>query len=133
MKATSKLIIVAVVILIMVALVSLTYNFTLNITPRSVKAVSFTAASCDETLDGVRAFRFTIRNAGSEVIGASEIAVFLDGSMMEESPPFYDISPDNVDQERTFINKTAAQGKAGDHVIMVSAPGGDVSRTVKCT
>jgi len=110
----------------------LTYNFTLNITPKGVKSVSLTAVSCDELVDGVRTFKFTIRNGGSETIASSEIAVFLDGSMMEEKPTFSDIYPSDVDQEKSFTNKTVAQGKSGDHTIMVSSPGGDVSKIVRC-
>ena len=100
MKGTSRLIIVGLVIVIMVALVSLTYNFSLNITPKGTKSVSLIAASCDEIVDGSRTFKFTMRNSGNEIIRASELAVFLDGSMMEENPVFSDIRPEDVDQER---------------------------------
>ena len=132
MKGTSRLLIVGAVVLIMVALISLTYNFTLNITPKGAKSISLNAVSCDELVDGVRTFKFTIRNGGSETITSSEIAVFLDGSMMEENPPFSDIYPSDIDQEKSFTNKTSTQGKAGDDTIMVSSPGGDVSKIVRC-
>lgn len=134
MKGLSKLVTLSLVVLIMVIIVSLTYNFTLYFAcPTNAKSISFVAASCDELEEGNdRTFKFTIRNAGSEIIEASELAVFLDGSMMDETPSFSNILSSTVDVEKSFTNKTPVQGISGEHVIKVSSPSGDVSKNVIC-
>jgi len=129
MKAISKLVAVPLVILIMIILVSLTYNYAINSSPQ--KQVLFLSASCSELDDGERVFTFDIRNSGPDIIKSSEISVFIDGFEASLELPFNNIQP-NSNEERFAKSKTEIQRISGEHNIRIKTPGFETHKTVIC-
>ena len=129
MKAISKLVAVPLVILIMIILVSLTYNFAINSSPQ--KQVLFLSASCSELGDGERVFTFDIRNPGPNIIKSSEISVFIDGFEASLEVSFNDIQP-NSNEERFAKSKTEIQRISGEHNIRIKTSGFEAQKTVIC-
>jgi archaellum component FlaF (FlaF/FlaG flagellin family) len=149
MRGISTILAVILIVIIVVAMISLTYTFAVNLftttttgaeeqtsatTERMLKGVTFASASCDA---GNNIIRFTIRHTGSVDIESGELAAFIDGSKadFENSAgsliTAVPLDSGQVSDEFNYTSTTDYQD--GDKVkITVSAPAGEVERTVTC-
>jgi len=142
MKGISAILAVILIVLIVVAMISLTYTFAANLftttttgateqttatAERMLKSVTFASASCS---GGV--IRFTIRHTGTVDIKANELASFDNVVGKITTTPL--IEDEELDSG-TISNQFVYDGSysADQEVkITVSAPAGEVEKTVTC-
>lgn len=137
MKAISKLVAVPLVILIMIILVSLTYNYAYNEGVKNtecsresplINPFSLEEITCQELNEqGIRIFDFTIKQTSNSGLPITFFGVLLDGMLMQENPEF---SKDILSYQ--IESATEEQGSSGEHVITVFGPNGKQSKTVIC-
>ena len=136
MKAISKLVAVPLVILIMIILVSLTYNYAYNEGTKNTEcsstgplltSFSLEGITCQELNEqGTRIFDFTIKQTGTG-LPIAFFGVLLDGMIIQENPEF---SKDVLSYQIESV--TEQQGSSGEHTITVFGPNGKQSKTVIC-
>ncbi|NIM46689.1 MAG: hypothetical protein GTN40_00840 [Candidatus Aenigmarchaeota archaeon] len=146
MKGISTILAMILIVIIVVALIGLTYTFavglfgtatagateqTAAVTERLQKSVAIVASSC--SISGANAtYRFTLKNTGTMTVEAASLKAFVDGTLIQGAS-FEDIPKGQIDtQERAFTNETASQGTAITHTLRIAAPAGEVDSSVTC-
>jgi hypothetical protein len=136
MKGISEILAMILIVIIVVALIGMTYTFatglfsttsnatqaqTNQVTSNMGKTVSIVASSCT-----AGSYKFSIRNTGPNTIKGTELAAFADGSQLTVT--FVDQTSGNVTQYTS-----SSGGTAVPHTLRVSAPAGEVQTQVTCT
>jgi FlaG/FlaF family flagellin (archaellin) len=139
MKGISEILAMILIVIIVVALIGMTYTFatglfsstsevtknqTTQITGNMGKSVSIVAAKCMSGATGN--YTFSIRNTGSNSIADTELAAFADGSKLTVT-----FSALPVGQIMQF-NSTNFNIGSNPHTLKVSAPAGEVQTTLTC-
>ena len=143
MKGISTILATVLIVIIVVALVSLTYTFAVGLfttsargatsgtealTKRLQQSVEFVGASC--TVGGSDNVKFTIRHSGTVAMIAGDLNALADGSVVSTLPAITGVAMDKGDLREFNFTKTVTSGQ--DVLITVSAPAGAVDRTVTC-
>jgi FlaG/FlaF family flagellin (archaellin) len=139
MKGISTILAMILIVIIVVALIGMTYTFavglfsstaqtteqqTQQITGNMGKSVAIVAAKCNTT---TRTYTFSIRNTGTSTIITSELAALADSTLLTVT--FGDLT---VGQVREFTSSALTSLPAGSHTLKISAPAGEVQETVTC-
>jgi archaellum component FlaG (FlaF/FlaG flagellin family) len=148
MKGISTILAMILIVIIVVALIGLTYTFAVSlfstttsgateqttaVTTRLQKSVAIVARDC-QISGATTTFYFTLKNTGTLDITSTELRAFVDGTQITSGAiTFNDIPKGEVDTEINFDNETASQGTAGTHTLRISAPAGEVDTTVTCS
>jgi FlaG/FlaF family flagellin (archaellin) len=143
MKGISTILAMILIVIIVVALIGLTYTFavglfstttggatqqTTAVTQRLQKSATIVSASCGSLSGSSRNFKFTIKNTGTLPIKDTEQAVFQDD--VKATLTFSQLESGALTNEYTFANVSKAD--AGDHLIKLSVPAGEVTYSVTC-
>ena len=146
MKGISTILAMILIVIIVVALIGLTYTFavglfttttggateqTSQITEQMQKSVYIVAARCNGTSNNLN-FNFTLKNTGTQNIVQNDLKVFVDDSVQT----FY-LSPATLTKGSTSdqINMTVtnpALVSNKEFTLKVSAPAADVEKKVTC-
>jgi FlaG/FlaF family flagellin (archaellin) len=136
MIGISEILAMILIVIIVVALIGMTYTFatglfstttnatqaqTGQITSNMGKTVSIVSAKCTVGTN----YQFSIRNTGPNQILSTELAAFADGAQLTVT--FSNLASGQVTQ---FTGTPA--GAAGPHTLKVSAPAGEVQAQVTC-
>ena len=139
MKGISTILAMILIVIIVVALIGMTYTFavglfssttqateqqTQQITGNMGKTISIVAAKCSTT---TRTYTFSLRNTGTSTITSTELAAFADNSLLTVT--FADLT---IGQVREFTSGALASLPAGTHTLRVSSPAGEVQESVTC-
>jgi FlaG/FlaF family flagellin (archaellin) len=141
MKGISEILAMILIVIIVVALIGMTYTFatglfstttnatqqqTNQVTGNMGKTVSIVAAKCNAGTNYV----FSIRNTGPNAIQATELAAFVDGSLLSMAGSgFATQASGNITQ---YTSSTAGGAAGTTHTLKVSAPAGEVQTQVTC-
>ena len=141
MKGISTILAMILIVIIVVALIGLTYTFaiglfqtttegasstTTDITERMQKSAVISSATCDAS-DNID---FTIRATGSGDIDAAEIYAFIDEKPLNLGSTAVDVASGTISSEMTGTGVTLT---AGVHTLKVSVPAGESpSYSVTC-
>jgi len=143
MKGISTILAMILIVIIVVALIGLTYTFavglfstttggatqqTTAVTERLQKSGTIVSASCGAA-GATRTFKFTIKNTGTLQIKDTEQAVFQDD--VKATVTFAALDAGALSNEYTFTNVSKAD--AGAHSIKLSVPAGEVTYSVTCS
>jgi FlaG/FlaF family flagellin (archaellin) len=141
MRGISTILAVILIVIIVVAMISLTYTFAVNLftstttgaeeqttatAERMLKSVTFASASCvGDTI------RFTLRHTGTVDIESGDLAAFIDGLKVTSTP---NIETEELESGKlsSEFNYTGTYSSDQEVKIRVSAPAGEVERTVTC-
>ena len=147
MKGISTILAMILIVIIVVALIGLTYTFAVGlfstttsgatqqtsaVTERLQKSATIVSASCASGTTE-RNFTITIKNTGTLKILSTEMAVFQDDTRVSS---FY-VSPADLDAGKLsdtpikFMNVSVAN--SGNHLIKLSVPAGEVTYTATCS
>ena len=149
MKGISTILAMILIVIIVVALIGLTYTFAVGlfgtatsgatgqtqaVTERLQKSVAIIASNCVRETSGAANFSFTLKNTGTMTVEGGTLKAFLDGALISSvNPSFADIPKGEIDpNEHRFENTTATNGLAGSHTIRIAAPAGEVDSAVTC-
>jgi FlaG/FlaF family flagellin (archaellin) len=143
MKGISEILAMVLIIIIVVALIGMTYTFatglfstTANVTQTQTdtvtknmgKSVSIIAATCKA--GAITNYTFSLRNTGTNAIASNELAVFVDGTKLSAT---VNSLPNAGGVNQTIAaNDTPAQGGAATRTLKVSAPAGEDLTQVTC-
>jgi FlaG/FlaF family flagellin (archaellin) len=146
MKGISTILAMILIVIIVVALIGLTYTFavglfstttsganeqTTAITERMQKSISIVAARCNSTNDYVY---FTLKSTGTTNITQVDLSAFI-----ADTPVSFTLSPAPLAAGLTSNQMNASAIAAGvnlanqEYTFKVSAPAADVSTKVTCT
>jgi FlaG/FlaF family flagellin (archaellin) len=144
MKGISTILATILIVIIVVALVSLTYTFAVGLfttsargatagtealTKRLQQSVEFVSASCDKTNDNVN---FTIRHSGTVAMIAGDLTALIGGSQVTTEPSIATTAMDSGDVKSFGYHSATDYTSGQDIILTVSAPAGSVDRTVTC-
>jgi archaellum component FlaF (FlaF/FlaG flagellin family) len=140
MKGISTILAMILIVIIVVALIGMTYTFavglfsttanatqqqTNQVTSNMGKTVAIASAKCNPGAN----YQITLRNTGSNTIGGGELSAFVDGTLINinfgagltsgQIAPFTSTAP-----------TAFSDGKS--HTLRVSAPAGEVEAQVTC-
>jgi FlaG/FlaF family flagellin (archaellin) len=139
MKGISEILAMILIVIIVVALIGMTYTFatglfstttnatqqqTGQITSNMGKTVSIMAAKCNTT-----GYFFAIRNTGPNTIKSTELAAFADGAILS-GVSFADLTASQVSAQLSGTPGAAAG--SGQHTLKVSSPAGEVQTQLTC-
>jgi len=148
MKGISTILATILIVIIVVALVSLTYTFAVGLFTTSAKgATAGTEAlakrlqqsveivgdgSCNAVTNNIT---FSIRNSGTENIGAGSLSVLIAGKLISDASTAPNItaatmSPGQLKQFSAWTEDDLTTGNS--YTLTVSAPAGSVDKTVSC-
>ncbi len=152
MKGISTILAMILIVIIVVALIGLTYTFAVGLfsttttaassqvsatTERLQKTVSISSAMCKNTTPTNFIVNFTIRHIGAEPIKASELAAILDGSLISSN--VYDASSGsgitinnvglNTGETKAF-NYLGTRASTAVRTLVVSSPAGDITHVL---
>ncbi len=148
MKGISTILATILIVIIVVALVSLTYTFAVGLFTTSAKgATAGTEAltkrlqqsveiigdgSCNAVTNNIT---FSIRNSGTENIGTGSLSVLIAGKLISDSNTVPNItaatmSPGQLKQFSAWSGDDLTAGT--DYTLTLSAPAGSVDKTVSC-
>jgi archaellum component FlaG (FlaF/FlaG flagellin family) len=145
MKGISTILAMILIVIIVVALIGLTYTFavglfssttqgastqTQTVTQNMQKSANIIAASCGSLSGSTRTFKFTLKNIGTLTVAAADQTVFQDGVKVT-SVTFTDLPSSQVSDEYSFTNIT--QANAGSHELKISSPAGIFAYPVTCS
>lgn len=146
MKGISTILATIMIVIIVVALVSLTYTFAVNLFGSSTQPISSSVASTNQKIDqrisfvvnptcqnvsGTWTITFSIRHEGSTyVINKTDITVLFDNTPVTTSGWNNPMTPGSV-ESLTFTNSSAVDW-SGSNTLVVSAPASPISATVTC-
>ena len=150
MKGISTILAMILIVIIVVALIGLTYTFavglfgtattgateqTAAVTTRLQKTVAIVASSCEDgtTEDYVS---FTLKHTGTIAIENGELSAFLDGSKIDPTNTTYNgklsetgLAEGSLSDE---FNHTTTDHKS-TRILRISAPAGEVDASLTCT
>jgi len=148
MKGISTILATILIVIIVVALVSLTYTFAVGLFTTSAKgATAGTEAlttrlqqsveivgdgSCDAVANNIT---FSIRNSGTETIPVGGLSVLIQGKLISDASVSPNITAFTLSQGqlKQYNAHTADELAAGTrYTLTVSAPAGSVDKTVSC-
>jgi hypothetical protein len=144
MKGISTILAVILIVIIVVAMISLTYTFAANLltttttgateqttatAERMLKSVTFASASCSVS-DGL--VRFTIRHTGTVNIKSGELAAFINGLKVITEPNDIETQPLGSGEISDEFRYSGNYIDDQEVKIRVSAPAGEVEKTVTC-
>ena len=144
MKGISTILATILIVIIVVALVSLTYTFAVGLfstsargatsgtealTKRLQQSVEFVGASCISTR--TPQIKFSIRHSGTVDMIAGDLNALLGGSIVTTLPDIKTQTMTKGQISEFNVTQTVTAGQ--DVIITASAPAGTVDRTVTCS
>ncbi len=147
MKGISTILAMILIVIIVVALIGLTYTFavglfgtatggateqTATVTERLQKSGTIVSSSCDKNIvSEQRNFTVTIKNTGTLPIKANEIAFFQDDVRVTDfDKPLTDLLAGALETYE-LVNSTEADDAS--HIIKLSVPAGEVTYSSTCS
>jgi FlaG/FlaF family flagellin (archaellin) len=140
MKGISTILAMILIVIIVVALIGMTYTFavglfsttsnatqqqTNQVTSNMGKTVAIASVKCNAGNN----YQFTLRNTGANAISGGELSAFIDGTMLTVN---YGTGL-TTGQITQFTSTAPVAGAAGTpHTLRVSAPAGEVEAQVTC-
>jgi FlaG/FlaF family flagellin (archaellin) len=147
MKGISTILAMILIVIIVVALIGLTYTFAVGLfsttsgtvteqtqqfAQTSQKLVSIESASCKVAGSPATAtYKFTLRNKGTSDILGTELAGFVDGERVAVT--FVALPKQTVGSEITFTTTSANLITLTQHTLKVSAPSVPAEYDVTCS
>ena len=140
MKGISTILAMILIVIIVVALIGMTYTFavglfsttttatenqTSQITGNMGKTVNIVAARCDATANS---YTYSLRNTGTQTIRIADLALFADGSLVTVNGFDSDLTVGEVDE----FTATVTDVTAGSHTLRVSTPAGEIEERMTC-
>jgi FlaG/FlaF family flagellin (archaellin) len=145
MKGISTILATILIVIIVVALVSLTYTFAVNLfrtssggaessttelTRKLQQTVDYVTASCDSS-SSTDNIKFSIRHTGSVNITVGGLSALLNDNVVTTNPPITAASL-NVGEVKSFsISQSVTSSQSIK--ITVSAPAAPVDKTITCS
>jgi FlaG/FlaF family flagellin (archaellin) len=143
MKGISTILATILIVIIVVALVSLTYTFAVGLfttsakgatsgtealTKRLQQSVEFVGASCNATGNYVN---FTIRHSGTVAMISGDLTALVNSAQVTTNPSIATTAMDKG-EVKSFGYQATDYTPGQDVIITVSAPAGATEKTVTC-
>ena len=144
MKGISTILAMILIVIIVVALIGLTYTFavslfttttvgateqTQQVTEQMQKSVWISSVRCEET---GQTLNFTIKNTGTMTIKAADLRFYIDETPQTLSTSFSDLVKGNISDEMG-IDSSVTLTADTEYTFKVAAPAADVEKKVTCT
>jgi FlaG/FlaF family flagellin (archaellin) len=145
MKGISTILATILIVIIVVALVSLTYTFAVGLfstsaggatagtealTKRLQQSVEFVGATCSASADNVN---FTIRHSGTVAMISGDLTALVNGAQVTTDPSIATTAMNKGDVKSFGYHSATDYTSGMDVAITVSAPAGAAVKTVTCS